>query len=284
MERYSDSNSFKLKLNNGYVFRNMFEYLKLTNTKGNFIFTKDSIVYNQIDTGIKILNNIYIDTSKTTEYFYDCDEDSFKIGFNIIDIRCITKLINKNDSLVIYKNKNENFMHVDILHSNSNKTSQNTVLIRYLDDILLEEPEYSEECFKVNVKASEFSKMCSNMSSMKCDNIKLEMYKTGIKCVGSTFNISHHEEILGTLYEKETTKTIAPDGKKIIISKSKMNSVIDTIYMRLKTIKSISKLSSIGNKTTLQFFIQSGLPLKINTSVGDFGYINVYIKSEDIEK
>lgn len=281
MEKYSDSTSFRLKLNNGYIFRNIFEYLKLTNTKGIFIFYRDCIIYEQIDRGIKILNKIFFDTSKVAEYFYDCEEDNFKIGFNIVDIRCITKLINKNDSLTLYKNKNENFIHVDIIHSALHKVSQNTVLIRYLEDTIMEVPEYSDSCNVIEIKSAEFSKMCSNMSAIKCDMVKFELYKTGIKCVGTTFNISKHEEILGSIYEKERIETFNQEGKKIIINKSRINNIIDKIFMHLKTIKSISKISNLANKSILYFSIESGLPLKITANIDDFGEINVYLKSEN---
>lgn len=280
MDIYEDTKSFNFKIENGYIFRNMFEYLKLTNTKGIFIFSKNKIIYEQQDIGVKILNKIELDTSQLSYYHYEYKENSFTIGFNINDIRCITKLVNKNDSLLIYKNKYENVIHIDIIYNLTNKTSENKVIIRELESIIVNPPEYKRNVPNVVVKALEFTKMCTNISSMKCDNIKFEIYDTGIKCVATTFNISYHTLTLGEIYITETIETTV-NGKKVVITRRKNQNLIECIYVKLKMIKCLSKLSNLSNKGNIEILIEPGLPLKFKTNIGNFGFIEVYIKSEE---
>ena len=163
------NSSFVAEFSEGYTFRNMIEYLRVTNTKGNFRFSRDLIYYEQIDADNTIVNQIEIQTCELTHYEISTNKEEIIIGINISDMRSITKTIGKKDSVRIFKHANDPLLYIQIINQSSRSTNrQNVSIVRpqHVDLVTYEIPDYhnGEKAPNCTIPTADFAKTCTSMS------------------------------------------------------------------------------------------------------------------------
>lgn len=188
--------TFVAEFSDGYSFRNMIEYLRATNTKGNFFFSKDLIRYEQADASVTLLNQIEIQTCELTLYEFQSKTNEIIIGVNFNDMRAITKTIGKKDSVRLYKVEDNPSLHIQIINRDTRAAGRTNVSIvrhQQMDVIVYGFPEYKRDEKHPNctVPTSDFTKMCTAMSSVKCSYVSVYGLPHGVvfkgMLEGSTF-------------------------------------------------------------------------------------------------
>jgi hypothetical protein len=117
--------------------------------------------------------------------------------------------------------------------------------------------------------SDQFQKMCKEMSSL-CKDIKVYSNKYAIKF--ETESLYKVTQIFSSYDES--------DMKYEGINKHECNNFN---YMGMFSSSSITKFTKISKFSSLvRFYIQKNSPLKISTNLGESGYMEVYIKSNEL--
>lgn len=297
---YSDSAaSFIAEFSDGYAFRNMIEYLRATNSKGNFRFSEEAIYYEQADSNLIIVNQIDINTCELSNYEFNSKCSEVIIGVNISDMRAITKTIGKKDSVRLYKCSNDPILYIQIIGNNSRGTGRTNISVvrpQHVEIVTYEIPEYkrSEKIPNCTVSSTDFSKMCTSMSSIKCSSVTVYGLSRGVIFEGLTegtmfgrierFGIhdgfTPNQSIDSSI---KINNVIMPPGPKprLVIKSSNQSDEQTKVKIKMNLIKSLSKLNNLSNHGTIKIYMEPDNPLKIICQIGNYGILRIFIRSDD---
>lgn len=283
--------SFIAEFSDGYSFRNMIEYLRVTNAQGNFRFDEDGIKYEQSDATQTILNQIEIFKYELTKYEFYSRTDQVIVGVNISDVRSITKTIGKKDAVRLYKKSNDPMLYIQIIHNSrgADRTNVSVVRPRQVDLDQYDLPEYQRDEKHPNftLPASDFSRACTAISSVKCDMVLIHGFSGGAQFDAMMEGgIVRRFERLGNCDDCVLTQG-RPDQSgssgnnerqsrrlKLIIKNER-----PTIKVRTSTIKALSKLNNLSSNGTVKFYMEQVNPLKLVCRIGTYGTLRVFIRS-----
>ena len=271
------------EFNDAYSFRNLIEYLNLTNDDGNFVFTPKEIYYSRENDSRQVLNELVIRTHELTRYEYNATEDKVIRGVNLVQFKGSTKKIGKKDiaRIEIY----DSGICVKIIGSPKNYSGDDMDIIRtqrlnhqfytiegYQEE---DEPNFTESIQK-------FTGACTDQASCRDDFVTVVGLERGvifearqggnlrasIKCLGQV------DESAGRSHEK----TSKGQGKIRIIVKNKNEIVRHRIPRRI--IAALGKLTNICPNGTVKVYIQPDLPIKLVFHVSTYGKLTIYLRQQ----
>jgi len=270
-ENYMQS-SFVADFNEGYFLRNMFEYLKNTNSSGIFVFKEDTITYEQSEQSKTIVNEFEINTSDLVRYEFN-SVAPIRIGLNLHDVLSITKTVGKKDGLRFYKLAKDPFLYIQIISQNNTNTIEkdnfSVIKPQNIKPLTFSPPEYSrtEKNPNVTLVNTRFIKLCKALSSLKCDTITAIGYPEGITL------ISMSQGILVGRIEKIG---VVEDEPIENFEKLPNNPIVK---MRYSTMKFLGRIGNLCSSGTIKIFMEKDKPMKLITKIGNYGVIRVYIYS-----
>ena len=298
------NSSFVAEFSEGYTFRNMIEYLRVTNTKGNFRFSRDLIYYEQIDADNTIVNQIEIQTCELTHYEISTNKDEIIIGINISDMRSITKTIGKKDSVRIFKHANDPLLYIQIINQSSRSANrQNVSIVRpqHVDLVTYEIPEYKngEKSPNCTIPTADFAKTCTSMSSVKSSYVTiyglakgliLEGLQEGImfgrreqfgNCDGYTTSVQSVPTNSSSISPKSGLRLNVPSGPKPKLILKTENTPLIKIKVKMNVIKALAKLNNLSAVGTLKVYAEPDNPFKFLCKIGGYGILRSYVRSCD---
>jgi hypothetical protein len=276
---------FYAEFSDGYSFRNLIEYLKSTNTNGNFIFHKNGISYSQHNNSNSLLNFIELRSCDLPVYIYRTTQESIKVGINLSNLRSITKSVGKKDSIRIFMVNESPLLHISISSPNTKELNRNNISVirpQKLDDVQYELNEYERDESSPNctTPAFDFNKMCSAMNALKCNHILVFGDDTSIIFKGmfdgdlvgrtDTFGLSKKKDLLFGGYsgmESETPQCIQkPEPHQ------------HSIKIDVSTIKALGKLNNLSPNGTIKMYMEESLPFKMISNIGSYGKLIIYLR------
>lgn len=277
----------------GYSFRGIIDYLKLTNVSGTFIFSKDFITYSQSDAKNSVLNNLDIRTCDLTHYKLHHDAP-IAYGVNMNNMKHTMGVIGKKDGVRLISFAHQPFIFIQHLGQGSDRTSdRNASMIRVQTteplQMTVEGYRRAENDPNCTVRVQSFCKTCADIVRVKCDYITIKSSSHGIRfqamldgnIAGSyyefgSFNKNPFEEDSKTIQLKRLTQYLAslslepaappaaagagPAPVRLIIKDSEDD---DSIRIRSSHIKALSKLVNSFRDGTVKMYMEPGLPLKL---------------------
>ena len=288
---------FYAEFSDGYSFRNLIEYLKSTNTNGNFIFHKDGITYRQHNNSNSLLNFIELRGFDLPVYFYRSNESSIRVGINLSNLRSITKSVGKKDSIRIYMVYNNPLLHISISSPNTKELNRNNISVirpQTLEVIQYDIDEYKrdESAPNCTTPAFDFNKMCSAMNALKCSHILVYGDDTSIQFKGmfdgdlvgrtDTFGITKKKEDVNLHQIPEISefgKVINPAyNENETPNHHKQINYQHSIKIDVSTIKALGKLNNLSPNGTIKMYMEDGLPFKMISNVGSYGKLTIFLR------
>lgn len=180
-----DDMLFYAEFSDGYTFRNLIEYLKNTNTAGNFLFEPKIITYTQINARKTLLNDLKIDTYKLPAYTYNSNQESVAVGLTLNNLRTITRSIGKRDSVAFYMVRDDPRMFIQHTSPNTKELNHNDIGVIRLQKLPVETYDVGtyalpEDQPTATVPILDFSKTCNSLNSIKCRNIVISSDEQGV--------------------------------------------------------------------------------------------------------
>jgi hypothetical protein len=269
--------TFSISISDGYSFRNLIEYLKITNSTGNLIFKPNGIMYQNSNVDGTILNEFNLRAEDLPTYkFYS--EGEITVGVNLNGLRLITKPIGRKDSIRMYMKNNDEKGYL-YLHINSAKSidRENVSFIQpeYVDNVKYIVEGYTRQVGDPNlsIQSQQFTKIFSTINSLKCVTCGVKVFESGIAFEGIKSNgTSGHIERYGDCGRK-------PDGSIDIND----DIGVGEIGIKTNTIKAMTKLGNLSHNDSIKLYMEKDLPLKIVTNIGSYGKLTIYIRDGNTE-
>lgn len=268
---------FCAELSDGYSFRNLIEYLKTTNTRGNFVFKPDMIEYSQSDASNKVLNVVEIRACDLSYYRYYSTKTECVVGINMPNFRTITKSIGKKDGARLYMYEGDPLLYIRILSQNTKMLNKNNVNMIRPQTIELQKyiigqyarPDTLPNC---TVPSIDFSKMCTAMNALRCSSVMVNGFHKGL-----VFQAMLDGELTGRVdrFGDCNSDHTTPDLQSLIAQEGSDKEL--RIEVKLSTIKALSKLNNLSTNGTIKMYMEAELPLKIVSNIGTYGRLIIYL-------
>ena len=267
---------FLISISDGYSFRNLIEYLKITNSTGNLVFRSNGISYQHSNLDGTILNQFIIrgDDLPTYKYF---SEGEINVGVSLTNLRLITKPIGRKDSIKMYMKKDD-YKGYLYLHINSPK-SIDRENVSFIQPEHVENVEYIVEGYEreagdpnLSIQSQQFTKIFTTINSLKCVTCSIKVFQNGIVFEGIKSNgTSGHIERYGDCGNKNSY---------ILKNENEDNlTFVDEINIKTNTIKALSKLGNLSHNDSIKVYMEPELPMKIVTNIGSYGKLTIYIRN-----
>jgi len=303
------------EFSDAYSLRNLIEYLKSTNVHGDFIFSKDKIIYAMSDADRTILNEIVILGCNLPYYIYNSPSEYVVVGMTISNLRKITKSIGKKDSVRLYMLPNDPLLYIQIMSMNTKALSRSNINI-IKPQQAKENVEYDtmdlqytrgEDNPNCTVPIVDFCRMCTAMNSIQCTHVTIRGLPRGAIfegimeggltgridrfgiCEGYTSSKSSNTDggslpDLSVLMEDlQVDKIKMPTtGKtpKLVIQSNE--AIENRIRVKISTIKALSKINNLSTAGgIIKLYIEEDMPLKLVVGIGTYGKLTIYLRSVD---
>lgn len=255
--------SFSAVIKDGVHIKNLMEHLKNSGPEGVWIFTRDEIRYvpGKTDTEPSIFNVLTMYTKELVSYSITPEDAHIEIGVSTEDIKIVTSIINKKDSVTICKDAGDNKLHFKISSGSGDSHSNvSHVMIKKVEKSEIAEPEFSSNRCNCTVPAEAFTKMCNSMGKIKSNQIEIKGYRSGV------------------VIEAQSSRGLAGNSQKF--GDVGPNEVPQSVYTVMSsTIKKLNKLGCITPKTLLKLYFDPKLPVvKISATISQvLGKLDVYL-------
>ncbi len=280
---------FKCQFLDAYSFRNIIAILRELFMNITPTISPSGIRIVQSNSSGSLLAKVDFPSSKLLEYVYnvtDADDGvvpEFSPTLTSIDFFKAIKSGNKKDCIIMYIYPNQPDLVIKVI-SGSSKLSdkESCFFVPILDTIELysyEESEYLGCTPNVKIQASEFSKMCTQLSAIKCTNLQLAIFKKGLRCRGL---LPGGRVGTITIWGSEDTQTtlVPQEGGKMLVQVTKVP--ITEITVGREFIKAFSKVCNLcNNYGILDFFAEKGKPVSIFCPIGTYGTFSVDLRQAE---
>jgi hypothetical protein len=249
MEEYN----FYIKINDGYVFKNIIDVLYTSLKELCFDLSAEGIKLTMMDTHKNILFNLDMNRSEFQPYHYNYPSKNKQIGVVTKHFQTMLTSIKKKDKIIIYITKQDPYkMHIDIIPKESFKTIKTIIAINNHQNIVSEIPSGYESYIIMNTQ--EYQKTVKELKQVS-GKIYLHF---GDGCIQFSADIPH-------VYNKDT-----------IYGDVKGKGMLLTQEFSLDYLLKIVKLSCINKQ--MKIYSCEGKPLFVNIKFFDTCSLGVYIK------
>lgn len=247
---------FKCTTKEGYMFKILGEILHNTLKTVNIEINESGIYSKMMDSHKKFLISIKLESKNFGTYV--C-KTPFLFGLNIGHFYKIISSIKKKDNITLIVDEDSpNELQIVVTPRERDHKEVSKINIQNIQSIDIEIPQSYNH--PIHVSSTKFQKMCKDML-----NIGKE-----INVYGNPEHITFECETPG-IYKKKISF-----GNEEITSTSPDSSTYKYIFEAQQLVK-ISKIASLGN--ILYVYLDSHLPLLINSQIGSLGDISIFIKS-----
>lgn len=189
---------------------------------------------------------------------YHLSEPVINIGINVNHMYKLLKSNKKKDSIVLFiKEDSPSDLGIQVIPKDQSRIANSNIRIQNIQNLEIMVP----DGYKNNllVPSSEFCKVCKNMLTM-CNTISISAVPDAIRFVCNLGSVYSREEILGeNVDEDEFVNPLFHDD-------------FDT-----EQLQRIIEITGLSQNLNIQ--CTKGLPLFIETRIGNLGTIALYIKS-----
>lgn len=166
-----------VEFSDGYTFRNLIEYLKNTNTIGNFIFGLSGITYQQPNVNDDLLNQIEIRKEDLPTYIVNpsAGEEVVHIGATMSELRAVTRGVGKKDGVRLVMSDESPLLYIQVIGQFTRDGSKgNTIIYRphkvdqeYFDTNIFTRPETESNLYHIGpgIFSDLFSPTCPEMQT-----------------------------------------------------------------------------------------------------------------------
>lgn len=286
---------FLAEFTNGYTFRSLIEFLNCTLKSASFIFTKYKITLAEADPAGRILHQVEINTDNIGKYKFCLeDNESSTFGFDFKHLKEITGDIGKKEGIRIFKYKDEpQKIHFQKMRKSNNlsngSVSIETIISKDLHIHDFKPPVYSNYP-NFTFSSSGFSENCKSMAGIGGSYILCTGYPKGMvlsaeagskvlnkkvvigKCSGSD---TLEEEYFDPMSFKDELQEIDAEPENALVA----------VRVKHNIVKALTKIFSISDTTStnLSFFFDQELPIKIQTTIGNYGSLNIFLRDYEAE-
>lgn len=260
--------TFKCKTGEAYQIKILAELLTSNLKNGCFDVNEEGITLRMFDQPRQTLVDLNLLADNFSMYKFK-NENKISLGLNLNHFHKMLKSIKKKDSLQLFiHSENPNELGIKNIPKENTRVTTSGIKIQNIQNVDIDIPVgYGKP---VIVPATDFQKMCKELSSIGSTNIRVEARDFHIDFIADADDILKRRVRLG---ESDNSDDDSDDELKS-----------STVYESTFTTDQFTRINKIsGLSTAIQIFPgTSELPLMFRSCIGSLGKISVYIKSKEL--
>lgn len=286
---------FFIDFPDGYAFRQIMEFLKLTVTTVPMYFSENGINILQGNGDGSLVVNINIKGHELLTYHFNKDLVNIPISknneqayhlvcFNVSKFRDTIKSTARKEGIRMYQYSGDSMVHIQVYGGNKNGEGGTSIETQNYNPIHYELSGFDQSIYLPNCKStlSEFCNSCSQFNKVK--SIKytnFTCYKKGVKVTdcNETGVISMFKK-WGECEDSVESSIKVPGGPRIQIqealNKNKKNYF--NVKIPIEVIKALSKLSNLTNNGIIRIYCASDHIIRFIVSVSYYAELVIYYR------
>jgi proliferating cell nuclear antigen len=247
---------FRCKTNDAYTIKMLFELLHNNIKTGCFELHKEGIRLCMTDSNRRTLIDVKINAREFN--FYMLTPETLRMGINVHHVYKMLRSVKKKDSMIMFINEsNPSDLGIQIIPKDQTRLTTSFVRIQNIQNLEIMVPEgYTNNLL---VPSSEFCKVCKNMLTMS-NTITISAIRDAVRFVCNLGSVYSREEILGENVDEEAFENPF------------FQDDFDT-----EQLQRIIEVTGLSNN--LNIHCNKGLPLYVETRIGNLGALSLYVKS-----
>lgn len=252
---------FKCKTSEAHIIKTLIELLHNLLKTACFEISPNEIKLRMMDSNRHTLIDVNLDASKFNMYYFNPNIENkiLNIGLNLYHLHKLIKCIKKRDQIIFFIEEDKPYdFGIEIVPKECLRMTTSYIKIQNIQNLEIELPD--NQMKGVLVSSPEFSKTCKDLFNMS----------NSIYIINLTYSIllfSH----MGAIYSKYIVL-----GEKI----DNDNGFKDDDAEEFNTEQLLRIFKVSGLSSTMNICCNKDSPLKIETSIGNIGRINIFMKSK----
>jgi hypothetical protein len=286
---------FYIDFHDGYAFRQIMEFLKLTVTAVPMYFSENGITILQGNGDGSLVVSIKIKGHELLTYHFNKDKANIPITetnpayhlvcFNVSKFRDTIKSTARKEGIRMFQYAGESIVHIQVYGGNKNGEGGTSIETQSYTPNHYEMSGFEQSIHLPNCKSplSEFCNSCGQFNKVKSTKYtNFACYKKGVKvtAVSETGVISMFKK-WGDCEDSAATK--APNGQRLHMIekpiKGKKNHF--DVKIPIEIIKALSKLSNLTNNGIIRIYSETDNIIRFMVSISYYAELIVYYRSMD---
>jgi hypothetical protein len=295
----ADNLVFFIDFHDGYAFRQIMEFLKLTVTSVPMYFSENGISILQGNGDGSLVVSINIKGHELLTYHFNkeliSDESVDENGtpyhlvcFNVSKFRDTIKSTARKEGIRIFQYVNDPIVHIQVYGGNKNGEGGTSIETQSYTPIHYELSGFEQSIYQPNCKSplSEFCNSCGQFGKVKRTKYtNFACYKKGVKVTAcSETGVISMFKKWGEC-EEEDQHVRVPGGPRVLFTESTINSKSPCFNVKIpiEVIKALSKLSNLTNNGIIRIYCETDSIIRFMVSISYYAELVVYYRISEIE-
>jgi hypothetical protein len=288
---------FFIDFHDGYAFRQLMEFLKLTVTSIPMYFSENGISILQGNGSGSIVVNINIKGHELLTYYFNKDLANTKeedetyhlVCFNVSKFRDTIKSTARKEGIRIFQYANDTTVHIQVYGGNKNGEGGTSIETQTYTPIQYEMSGFEQSIFQPNCKSplSEFCNSCGQFGKVKSTKYtNFICYEKGVKVTAySETGVISMFKKWGECKDDEETSTSNFSKNKVVhlVKKTKPNNKVFNVKIPIDVIKALSKLSNLTNNGIMRIYCEAHDIIRFMVSISYYAELIIYYRTTDEE-
>lgn len=292
---------FFIDFHDGYAFRQIMEFLKLTVTSVPMYFSQNGISILQGNGDGSLVVSIDIKGHELLTYHFNKDfaniaptseNDNMAyhlVCFNVSKFRDTIKSTARKEGIRIFQYANDPIVHIQVYGGNKNGEGGTSIETQAYSPIHYELSGFEQSIYLPNCKSplSEFCNSCSQFGKVKSTKYtNFTCYKKGVKVTAcSETGVISMFKKWGECDEEQDQQMRVPGGPRVLFTDSgnKSSKSNFTIKIPIEVIKALSKLSNLTNNGIIRIYAETDNIVRFMVSISYYAELIVYYRVTDTD-
>jgi hypothetical protein len=301
--KHSPDLVFFIDFHDGYAFRQIMEFLKLTVTTIPMYFSENGINILQGNGDGSLIVNINIKGHELLTYHFNKELANIPptetnsqvyhlVCFNVSKFRDTIKSTARKEGIRMFQYAGESIVHIQVYGGNKNGEGGTSIETQSYSPIHYELSGFKQSIFLPNCKAplSEFCNSCGQFNKVKSTKYtNFACYNKGIKVTACTETgvISMFKK-WGECEDSNSMSLKVPGGPRLMFTDSANNKIKyskndnnNNVKIPIEVIKALSKLSNLTNNGIIRIYCEADNIIRFMVSISYYAELVIYYRSSE---
>jgi len=285
---------FYIDFHDGYAFRQLMEFLKLTVTSIPMYFSENGISILQGNGNGSVVVNINIKGHELLTYYFNKELANTKeeddiyhlVCFNVSKFRDTIKSTARKEGIRIFQYANDTTVHIQVYGGNKNGEGGTSIETQTYTPTQYEMSGFEQSIYQPNCKSplSEFCNSCGQFGKVKSARYtNFICYEKGIKVTAySETGVISMFKKWGECKDEDNTPVVTAKNKVVYsVKKTKSLENIYNVKIPIDVIKALSKLSNLTNNGIMRIYCEADDIIRFMVSISYYAELIIYYRTTD---
>jgi len=300
---------FYIDFHDGYAFRQIMEFLKLTVTSVPMYFTENGISILQGNGDGSLVVSITIKGHELLTYYFNADLANYStkreypdgdarmeemktqsyhvISFNVSKFRDTIKSTARKEGIRIFQYSGDPTVHIQVYGGNKNGEGGTSIETQSYSPINYDLSGFEQSVLSPNCKSplSEFCNSCGHFGKVKSTKYtNFTCYRSGVKVTACS------ETGVISMFKKwgecddESEHPFRSNGPRLKLSDSAAKEkILYNVKIPIDIVKALSKLSNLTNNGIIRIYCEEDKIIRFMVSVSYYAELIIYWKEPETE-